>query len=318
MFGTFRLFLSLCVVAFHMGLTADHLYPGIAAVICFLMVSGYAMAGLIEKSFPEAKDIPGFYLDRAARLLPQYWFYLVVSAVMVFGFGQAYGSSQSGSFGAISALAHIALLPIGFYMISPEIGNAMPLPQAWTLGLEAVFYLLLPILLMRSKLLTAALIAAAAAFTLATNGIINPDFWSYRLMPAPLLWFLAGAALQRGNWRVYFSILLFTIASMAWLCAAGLMSLQFNTAILFGALVGLVSMPILAKIPRQHWDDIFGHASYGVYLSHYLFIPPLAEHMGELWAIAVASGGSVMCGWLSWRFIEMPITIWRRRFRRPR
>lgn len=76
MFGTFRMFLALNVVVGHMGGSYfGIIMPGIAAVVCFFMISGYAMSGLIQGSYPRLpEDVGHFYLDRILRLGPQYYF----------------------------------------------------------------------------------------------------------------------------------------------------------------------------------------------------------------------------------------------------
>lgn len=316
MFGTFRLALACAVVAFHMGVTAGGIYPGIAAVICFLMVSGYAMSGLISATFPGRECAAPFYLDRAARLLPQFWFYAVVSAFNIYVLGWRFGVSQSGPPTIIGILGNFTLLPLGAYMFSPALGHSMLMPQAWTLSLEAVFYLALPWLLLSRWAMWASLIIAATVFTTATHGLIDPDVYGYRLMPAPLLWFLAGVALQRRDWPMFGAIAAFTALTWLWLLMAGKFWLGFNAAVLAGAGIGLALLPLLARLPRHPIDDALGNASYGAYLAHYLFVAPLADHQGNAWAIGAAIVGSVVCGWISWALIERPVAAWRRRIRR--
>ena len=315
MFGTFRLLLATAVVLFHMGVHAHGLYPGIAAVICFLMISGYAMSGLVGASFPGAHDAPRFYLDRALRLLPQYEFYVALGAFAMFGLGWHYGQEQDGPVSWAGALANLTLLPLGFYMFSDAISHFMIVPQAWSLGLEAGFYLILPWLLRARWTMWGALTAAAVVFSLATRGALDPDIYGYRLLPAPLLWFIAGIALQRRQWRLYSCICLFTVASIAALLWVGRVWAGFNAPILLGAVIGLAVMPLLAGLRRRGWDDWCGNISYGVYLSHYIFVARLHARMDEPWAVATVVAASLVAGWASWRLVEVPVARLRRRNR---
>ena len=73
--GLFRLVLAYLVVLAHVSGTqfgADGYHFGVVAVICFLLLSGYVMTALIQKYYNSLALIPSFYLDRIARLYPQF------------------------------------------------------------------------------------------------------------------------------------------------------------------------------------------------------------------------------------------------------
>ena len=76
MLGTLRLVLALMVVLSHAGVRVAGLNPGVIAVIGFYLISGYVMAGLIRRHYRQPAQAGAFYLDRAVRLLPQYFFYI--------------------------------------------------------------------------------------------------------------------------------------------------------------------------------------------------------------------------------------------------
>ncbi len=73
MLGTFRLFLAMLVASSHTGLSLAGLNPGVMAVVGFYLISGYVTAGLMARHYSDPSQVSSFYLDRAIRLLPQYF-----------------------------------------------------------------------------------------------------------------------------------------------------------------------------------------------------------------------------------------------------
>lgn len=316
MFGTFRLILACAVVLFHMGMDAGGILPGVAAVQCFLMVSGYAMAGLTRKSFPRLIDAPAFYADRALRLMPQYWFYVAVSLVTVYGVGWRFAGFQDAPFSLDGVLANIIPPPYGSRYFFDAFGHLMLIPQAWSLGIEIMFYLMLPLLLLSRWTMAAALVYAAWVFAQATHGILHPDMDGYRTMPAPLLWLLAGAALQRRDWPMFAAIGVFAAGLFVSLAIAGKVWLGMNAPLFFGAAVGFAVMPVLARMKRRRWDDQLGNASYGAFLVHYIFVAAFRNHLHEVPYAWIATAIAVPCGWLSWALVEVPAARLRHLIRR--
>ena len=315
MFGLYRLSLAVAVLLYHMGVTPYGMYPGVAAVVGFLMVSGYAMAGHIAVNFPAAADIPAFYRDRLLRLYPQYLFYMAVAMVTVFALNWRYYIFQIGPLSWPALIANLALVPLDFHMFSDRINHMMLIPQAWTLGLEALFYLLLPWLLRWPSLFLAALLAAAATFVLAAWNFLDFQSFGYRLMPAPLLWFLAGVALQRRLWRIYLAIAGFTLACIGALWLDGQLQPGAAASVLAGGACGLVLMPLLARLRRRRFDDWCANVSYGVYLCHCIILAGLIGYWQQGWAIGLAVGAAILCGWGSWRWIERPVAQLRKTLR---
>ncbi len=65
----------------HAGFRIHGYNPGVVAVISFYLLSGNVMTMLLEKYYKQPSAIPTFYLDRAARLFPQFLFYMVLASV---------------------------------------------------------------------------------------------------------------------------------------------------------------------------------------------------------------------------------------------
>lgn len=316
MFGTYRLILAAGVVLAHMGVSVWGIHTGIVGVVCFYMVSGYAMTGLIRSAYPKpTRDAPAFYLDRLIRLGPQYYFYIAICAFTVLVLNWRESPAQDGSPDALNIFANLTIIPLAFWMYSDSIRHLGLNMPTWSLGLEFLFYLLLPWLLWDRRTLWAAAGVAAIVWTLATQGVINPDYYAYRMLPGTLVFFLVGVAVQRRDWWLFGLLATFFLASYGALAAVGKIWLMFNAHLLVGAALGCVTVPLLAMLRRNRFDDLLGGVSYGTYLAHWIFVTVLKHHYGQAWAVSVAILGSMACGWLTYRFVEVPTIRYRRALR---
>ena len=107
-----------------------HLWTG---VDLFFALSGYLIAGPFLRALATGERLPGtaaYAVRRAARILPAYWVALTVLLITA-----APGGMTSGS-----VFLHYTLLHDWF---PGESRNLYPV--AWTLGIEALFYLLVPL-----------------------------------------------------------------------------------------------------------------------------------------------------------------------------
>lgn len=313
MFGTFRMAMAIGVVLSHMGVPILGIHTGIVGVVCFFMVSGFAMSGLIAASFPRLpQDVPAFYINRIIRLAPQYYFYLAIAAFTVLVLDWRESSAQSGVPDLVNIGANLLVIPISLWMFNGSIATLILNMPTWSLGLELTFYLTLPWLLHSRRTLWCAACLAMVVWTLSTQAIIHPDYYAYRLLPGTLVFFLIGVSLQRKDWWLFVSLVGFFLLSAIWLWLVGKIWTQFNAHLLVGAALGCIAMPILSRLSRNALDERIGAASYGCFLAHWIFVTALKDHYGELWAVTTAIGGSVLCGWLSWRLIEAPTIRFRR------
>lgn len=134
---------ALAVLFFHAGglvYDGSSRYDGIWAVRAelrsgvdlFFAISGLLIAGPFLRALLDGRTLPEtrpYLLRRAARILPGYWLALAALLVVV-----RPGGATAAAIGAHVALVH-DLVP----------GEATALyPVAWTLGIEALFYLTVP------------------------------------------------------------------------------------------------------------------------------------------------------------------------------
>ncbi|MGC2781403.1 MAG: acyltransferase [Bradyrhizobium sp.] len=319
MFGTFRLLLAMAVVMAHMGAGLYEIHVGIVAVVCFYMISGYAMTALIESAYQNVPtDVVKFYADRFMRLAPQYYFYLAVCAFTVLALDWRETIAQVGAPNVVNVFANITIVPLTFFMFDDSIGSLMLNMPTWTIGLEMCFYLILPWLLPSRTALWVATMIGAAVWAISTHGLIHPDFYSYRLLPGTLVFFVVGVAVQRRDWPLFAALVLFFVLDAASLYLVGKLTFVWNASLLIGAALGCVTIPLLARLPRNRLDEQIGAGSYGCYLAHWIFVTALTAHRGEPWAIALGTIGSAAAGWATYVIVEAPTVRFRRELRRRR
>lgn len=123
--------------------------PGSLTV--FFIVSGFVMFLPTAVRGGDFGSVRSFAIGRAARLLPPYWVTLAVALVLLAAF-------QSGALpGPLAVFAHVILIHTPSLLADgPVAVNGVPVgdfslgfgvvPPVWTLSVEVVFYLLLPLL----------------------------------------------------------------------------------------------------------------------------------------------------------------------------
>ncbi|MCV6588821.1 MAG: acyltransferase [Marinobacterium sp.] len=334
MFGTFRLLLAIAVALSHIGITVAGLNPGVTAVAVFYLISGFMMTGLLRQHYTSIRVVHRFYLDRALRIYPQYLFVLVLTITLVSlaSIDSVYLSGLEVRSYAEILLANLAIIPLNFFMFT-GIHDVTLIPPAWSLGAELQFYLLLPFVLLlpaRGRLLL--MLASLLVFMVASTGLINSDWYGYRLLPGILWVFLLGGWLQervvqsvsRADFyaaAIQLAVLLAPLLLWGlWLQMRGQLALPFNREVLLGVLAGAPAILLLAQLPRHRFDEKLGDLSYGTFLAHFLVvwlgkaeILPSAQSQPLLFI-----GISLFLGVIGFYLVERPVVRWRRRLRSTR
>jgi peptidoglycan/LPS O-acetylase OafA/YrhL len=198
--------------------------------------------------------------------------------------------------------------------------------QAWSLGLELLFYLVAPFIVRRSAW-SKGLIAAAclAARTVGYVAGLQDDPWSCRFFPWELSAFLAGALSYRIGQRFKGSPLcgIAKVSALGIIPAIILFPLYDTGAQIFFTAwrIGLyaylaAALPVLYRLTKDaHWDRIAGDLSYPVYLCHMISVQ-LIYATGVLASHAVAgaalvAAANVALAGVATRFVEIPIDKFR-------
>jgi peptidoglycan/LPS O-acetylase OafA/YrhL len=321
--GFLRLALAMAVVLSHLSVRFFTFNPGVVAVVSFLMMSGYVMTLLIDRHYTDLSRIPVFYIDRAYRLFPQ--FLLYASAMVLF---VRLGISPPNFMRACTTAklaANVAMLPLG-YAAQAGLDGCELMPQAWSLGLEFSFYLVVPWLLLavrRRSALRAVMVGSTIVFMLAVFGVLKTDQWGYRLLPGTLFMFMTGMALtddeRIGKAAPY---LVFTLACVLFVATRvwrPLYALHYNKEVLLGLIGGI---PVLALLKQRRFsaaDEWLGNLSYGVFLNHNLVFWLIERSTGRaelniplaILGIAVSVGLAAATHWL----VERPVLRLRHRIR---
>lgn len=266
--GAYRLLLAVLVAVSHMGKTFMGLNPGVVAVISFLIISGFVMTSLIERSYRAPAKVGLFYLDRALRLYPQFLFYFASSCAVIYFLLP--GTPQAAELTLRNIAASLPIVPLGFYMFGAA--GVEILPPAWSLGLEMCFYLVIPFLILyRARGVAFAL--SVTVFLAACLGFINTDLYGYRLLPGVLFMFLCGSYLYQARAKglmiaggsALAAALMFVAIMAGWIERR-----PFNAEVTAGLALGVPAVYLLTKLGFHRIDEFLGNISYGVFLNHFV------------------------------------------------
>lgn len=316
--GTYRLVLAVMVMLAHMGTDIGGRAQGVAAVVSFFIISGFVMTATIRRNYPTLSAAPMFFVDRAMRIFPQYLLYiaLTVAAFAWVGIKVPFISGITTS----NVLANAFLVPTGLY--SWEAFGAAWMPQGWTLGLEAKFYLVIPFLLILN-FRKWAMLPSMIVFIIAYLGIIHTETWGYMSLSGTLFIFLCGSLLydlkERFHAAILLAVYIFAMVLFYFLTKTPTLHFKWSYEVLLGLLLGLPMVALLSRKKFGHLDDHLGNISYGAYLNHSLIIFLFeAFNFGHSsWKMQLSIiACSIVMGWVSFHIVEKPIVKLRRRLRR--
>jgi peptidoglycan/LPS O-acetylase OafA/YrhL len=318
--GIIRLLLALSVVAVHGGsIFGFNLVGGPIAVQSFYIISGFYMSLILnEKYVGRNNSYRLFITNRFIRLFPIYWSVLLLTVFLSLGVaylthGATYGKFDSylqvgSNFPSFLYLILANLVVFGqdvamFLGITPESGHlffagnifnsSLPvhsflfIPQAWTLGLELMFYLIAPFIVRRGPRLVITILLSSLVLRLFLYDFMHlqNDPWTYRFFPTELMFFLLGYMSYQIHLKIKkrkisrsinLSILTFMIVFtfLYEFLPEGKYSyspFSLKELIYFSAIITFI--PFLFNFLKNiKWDNRIGELSYPVYISHMLVI----------------------------------------------
>ncbi|HZQ57246.1 MAG TPA: acyltransferase [Acidimicrobiales bacterium] len=277
-------------------------------VYLFFALSGFLIARPFVTALLDGRPLPqwrGYARRRVARIVPAYW--LAFTAFLVFGF--ATGAT------ALNVADHYLLV---HNEVPGDAGNLLPV--AWTLGIEASFYLAVPLVAVlvrrrhrrpigqgRMLAWVGGLTAASVALHLAVFTRPLPTGWGsveQYTLPAQFLFFAPGVALavaEHGRRRPLLSPAAVALggaaAAAGWVgcmylfvvshVRAGVSSLGF--AVLSGLVLCLARWSREPASPLGRAMAWVGTVSYGLYLWHWLVM----RAMYGWWGAAFKGTGTI-------------------------
>ena len=323
---------ALMVVAFHATsnlsgggrnfASLPRLEWGNAGVDLFFVVSGFVMVWTTRDHWAQPHAWRDFLQKRAVRILPLYWLLTTVKIALVATLPAFFRGTHLQPWNTVAS-----------YLLIPSFdaqGRINPVITAgWTLCFEMAFYYVFAtsLALRRRPIVVATpLLAAFGAL-----GAWHSPAWGAvaSLLDPLLLEFLAGmwiaelARQGRARGRPAALLALMAAGGAAWLASSLLPASEAHAwrALVWGAPAALVLYAVVALEPhvnfRRVWPALLiGDASYSIYLTHVLVLPPVITRLRTLamppiaqwttWLGVLASG--VVVGVLVWRLVELPLT----------
>jgi peptidoglycan/LPS O-acetylase OafA/YrhL len=328
--GLLRIILAITVVIAHSGAVFGLKFSGgLVAVEVFFIISGFYMTMILDKKYTGKGSYSLFLSNRFLRLYPMYWvvlFLTVIASVLSFVFlGDWYRLSPYIEYFDIMSIetllfqiiTNIALFgqdvvmflginqETGGMYFTHDFGTSNPvfytflfIPQAWSLEIEIMFYIIAPFIVRRNNLFIVSLIAFSILIRIFTYFYLGytKDPWTYRFFPSELALFLLGTIsyrlygiykIQKFNlfgWKLKYIIpvlFFFILIFYQFLPSAGRIGHIVNW-LFYG--FSCLSIPFIFELSKSSkLDSIIGELSYPIYITHLLVfasITPLVAVMG--------------------------------------
>ena len=311
------------VVLFHLELG----FPGgFVGVDVFFVISGYLITGILLRQLGEDRfSLMEFWARRVRRIVPAA-IVMVVGALLIGAFLQ---TPERYASLARSAMAHVLMASNCYFTRDQgyfaEKSDHEPLLHTWSLSVEEQFYLIFPLIVCfvwkraPQRLALVFTSAALISFSWSWIEVVSNPKWAFFLLPARGWELLVGALLAILPQKTMRSL-----GDEAW---AGLGLVLVLAPMFFfdrqtafpgpGALAPVLGAALLiwtggsTKIGKLlGWRALvrIGLISYSLYLWHWPFVVFAREMVIELtltWKISLLVA-SLLAGYSSWRWVEMP------------
>ena len=349
--GVIRILLAISVVMAHAGpIFGLNEVGGLIAVKAFYIISGFYMSLILNDKYIGRTDSYKLFLsNRLLRLFPIYWTMLLLMVLVCVGMGvSSHGQfwsklqpwvdyrNQMGP-GAVLYLVLTNILLLGqdvamflgldihtghlfftsnFWKTTPQLYTFLLIPQAWTVGLEIMFYMIAPFIVRRKVGVVLALVVLSLSIRVLLDRMgLKNDPWNYRFFPAELLFFLLGNL----SYRLYKRIesknvskgLMAAAAGVIWLYTVFYDKLEIPQKDLTYFAVFALAVPLIFKFSRgSRLDYMIGELSYPIYICHTFVIlflgrmTVLVKLLGPGLTVAIVATGLAM---VLNRFIARPI-----------
>lgn len=335
--GTLRTLLALSVALGHAGgIGAFYPMHGDAAVQSFYVLSGFYMTMIYREKYAKLKHSAAiFWLNRYLRLAPTF---VLVALAAYWASGRGWYAQLDGRALALAFFSHLTMIGQDFFVflgyqpstgdlfflrdlrpLAPGAGvygyNFLLVPQGWSLGVEAWFYLVAPLILTRRLPIIVAFVAVSFCCRIA--GVLalglDDDPWTYRFFPFELAIFLLGAlayhglaALRARPWLYRDSP---TILAAILVLAAGYHELPVSEEVKhWGFLVLLVpAVPFIFELSKNSAVDRWiGTLSYPIYIVHMLCFGLVDEWPVDGWSLALKLATTLIVSGAIVLTIELP------------
>ncbi|RRU23564.1 acyltransferase [Stenotrophomonas sp. 278] len=197
MLGSFRFFLAICVVLFH--LTAQIPNLGQFAVECFYVISGYLVTMILTKTYKF--EFKSFALNRFLRLYPSYYALALLTLAMWFILPRMdeFHACWVWAGRATDVIGNLLIWPWTFFPDQPGNYKFRLIPSTWSIAVEICCYALLWAFAARSwKWTVATLVASASYHAYSLYSGMDPST-RYSPVSAAMLAFATGSLAYRAS-----------------------------------------------------------------------------------------------------------------------
>jgi peptidoglycan/LPS O-acetylase OafA/YrhL len=314
--GLVRSFLALAVAVAHLQ-SFDKLAQvggsgaAIIAVKLFFVMSGFYMALVLTEKYSGTPK--AFYMARALRLAPLYWATILATLAFFYltSFATLEGVVKSRMWRALSpdwlpaqltAMTVANLTTIGMdagFLACYTYGtaclvlvNSMFVPQAWTLGIEVMFYIAAPFIMASGVRAVIGILVGSLSIKLLLLVLNAPDNWLRMFALAEMYYFMAGILayflyrsierrLPRQIYLLPFVAVLISAVVLYSLAVGKVYYTPHRYLLEFVVEPALVVtfallIPVVFHATREaksfvgRWDKNIGDLSYPIYITHIL------------------------------------------------
>jgi exopolysaccharide production protein ExoZ len=288
---------------------------GLYGVSVFFILSGYSLAHAYEPRFRDKltrDDVGHYFLRRVGRLGP---LFAVVTLVSIAGKLLVTGKP-------VDVFSTLANLTLTFGLVNSA---STPVVGGWSIGIEVVFYLLLPFLILLRRnsvpiVLVSMFVAAWLARDIGRFGSL-PEGWGLYVHPANhLVFFVAGVAMRLYGERLprlgngLFLVALTVAGLAAFGAALGADEQQMVIGWRRAALVGL-SLGVVALVGGCAISDrwigfcaLMAGLSYPLYLIHpILYVGVKSRMAGQPLAVLGLLAVAVLLAIAVDRYVDAPL-----------
>ena len=310
--GILRTILAIAVVVYHSyKIFGLRMCGGQVAVESFYMISGFYMALILNEKYIGKGSYRKFIFSRFFRIFPVYWLILLLvlglSIILYLVNDQPlYLGRYIANYNCLSAKTIAFFTFENVFVIGQELLYFLKLdefcnpqltyhifsfnhtgyqylivPQAWSISLEFMFYLVAPFIVTRKlhwQVLLVVLGISAKMF-FANKYYLSFDPWTYRFFPFELAFFIAGSIAYQAYKKIEFksvsghigTILLLLCVTILFVFDEIELKDELKTSLFYIFCLG--SLPFIFKTFKNNSiDKYIGELSFSIYISHHVLV----------------------------------------------
>ena len=303
--GLVRLLLSVAIVFTHTHHAFGLRLTGAGVSIrAFFIISGFYMALIWQQKYQSKR---AFYINRFLRIFPLYWLilglillksiflhlsinswghlapifkylnlmkldtiiYLILANVFIFGQDLIFHLRM------VITTGHLQWTNQYFTLPPPPLHFFFLIPQAWTLAIELVFYLISPWIVRSSRIMMGLLAISMGMNWYLTNVGLHGEEWGHRFLPIELGFFVMGALAYRiwykwgSEWFRENLVKLGVVLVFGYIILFNFVAVELHINQWCFFLLFVLVLPFMFKYSENSKiDRKLGELSYPVYISH--------------------------------------------------